>query len=1063
MSDEVGIPAAKRRKEAPKKPERHEPEPLEQEGGPQYRIGSIVRLTMKNFVTYSHAEIRPGAQLNVVIGPNGTGKSTLVCAIVLGLGGKPATLGRAKEPRDFIKIGCDMAIIDCELYGGPTGKNYRVARTIYEDSTSSWKINGQDSNQKAVLELVQKLNIQVDNLCQFLPQDRVSAFAAMSPTELLHETELAIHAELNEQHSELMKLKKEETTSRINYETQVKVLDDLKRQNEALRRDVQRFQERERLMKHLELLESKRPWVAFEASRHEALALQAEATKIQQELEQAEATIAPLQLEAETRRTEAQAGAEEEQTAMTRTRTLITMRQQAIERVKALQAKTQNFEAKIQSLTETENRRVAQLENAKKHAAELRNQINDTEAREAKRLEDIERFTALAEKLRVSETAELARIKESQEKMKPLNEESQNLERIARELSTIYKNVTNTVHAEAKNSMLLYNFVRSPEAKAKLKAPVLGPMCLFMKVANKQHAAWINHMVPYNVFTGFVCESDADRQVLVDYARDHNFTLPSVFYSPHALTDLERPYRKKELKEVYGMDGYMIDIIDAPPLVKWTLCNFSRLHTVPFANDNNSLTNQHMKAFQAQARNTSCVRQFTTPSSFYRLQPSRHSDNVMIAADPIKLAYRWVFPTPPLNNMTHDQLNDRLQIVKQELDALGAEVTKSKGDLGHIKQEIAQAQNALKAAQRSDVSTLKARLREQEAQVQDLSKDSASAKIEYERSLVATLQERIQPLLQLHKATQDWVEANTHSAQLLLRRGFLKSLAAKADEALAVARAANQEVQQRLDAANRAFLESKERTRVLRTEAKKKADRTPELETAWAQLPETLEELDTEIDNHRVRISAITHNPAIIEKFQQREAEIAKLSDELENHNTMLQEKQARIVTLKNRWLPKVEEFVQEIDANFAQFYKEIGCVGNVKLSAEGDDFEKYSIDIWVSYRQSESPRKLDARVQSGGERSVATMLYLIALQKLSDCPFRLVDEINQGMDPHNERMIFDQVTAQASKPNTPQYFLITPKLLPDLKFTPAITVLCVFNGPYMVDQKDWFVSQNPM
>jgi hypothetical protein len=48
--------------------------------------GSIVRVKLKNFVTYAAAEFFPGPKLNMIIGPNGTGKSTLVCAICLGLG-----------------------------------------------------------------------------------------------------------------------------------------------------------------------------------------------------------------------------------------------------------------------------------------------------------------------------------------------------------------------------------------------------------------------------------------------------------------------------------------------------------------------------------------------------------------------------------------------------------------------------------------------------------------------------------------------------------------------------------------------------------------------------------------------------------------------------------------------------------------------------------------------------------------------------------------------------------------------------------------------------------------
>ena len=52
--------------------------------------GAIVRVKMLNFVTYTNVEFKPGPSLNMVIGPNGTGKSTLVCAICLGLGWTPA-------------------------------------------------------------------------------------------------------------------------------------------------------------------------------------------------------------------------------------------------------------------------------------------------------------------------------------------------------------------------------------------------------------------------------------------------------------------------------------------------------------------------------------------------------------------------------------------------------------------------------------------------------------------------------------------------------------------------------------------------------------------------------------------------------------------------------------------------------------------------------------------------------------------------------------------------------------------------------------------------------------
>lgn len=48
------------------------------------------------------------------------------------------------------------------------------------------------NDNKKVEDLVQDLNIQVGNLCQFLPQEKVAEFARMNPQELLENTEKAV-------------------------------------------------------------------------------------------------------------------------------------------------------------------------------------------------------------------------------------------------------------------------------------------------------------------------------------------------------------------------------------------------------------------------------------------------------------------------------------------------------------------------------------------------------------------------------------------------------------------------------------------------------------------------------------------------------------------------------------------------------------------------------------------------------------------------------------------------------------------------------------------------------
>lgn len=47
--------------------------------------------------TYDTCEVHPGPNLNLIVGANGTGKSSIVCAVCLGLAGKPSFIGRADK------------------------------------------------------------------------------------------------------------------------------------------------------------------------------------------------------------------------------------------------------------------------------------------------------------------------------------------------------------------------------------------------------------------------------------------------------------------------------------------------------------------------------------------------------------------------------------------------------------------------------------------------------------------------------------------------------------------------------------------------------------------------------------------------------------------------------------------------------------------------------------------------------------------------------------------------------------------------------------------------------
>lgn len=83
----------------------------------------------------------------------------------------------------------------------------------------------------------------------------------------------------------------------------------------------------------------------------------------------------------------------------------------------------------------------------------------------------------------------------------------------------------------------------------------------------------------------------------------------------------------------------------------------------------------------------------------------------------------------------------------------------------------------------------------------------------------------------------------------------------------------------------------------------------------------------------------------------------------------------------------------------------------------------------------------------------MTTILYLMSLTEEARAPFSLVDEINQGMDQRAERAVHNSLVEVTCNAEYGQYFLITPKLLPDLKYAERMKVLCVNNGEWLPEE----------
>jgi chromosome segregation protein len=154
-------------------------------------------------------------------------------------------------------------------------------------------------------------------------------------------------------------------------------------------------------------------------------------------------------------------------------------------------------------------------------------------------------------------------------------------------------------------------------------------------------------------------------------------------------------------------------------------------------------------------------------------------------------------------------------------------------------------------------------------------------------------------------------------------------------------------------------------------------------------------------------------------------------SDLKQKANVVGENRKRTIVELDERkkiWKNVMERLTEEINPTYLNVLGRVGGMGNVRLS-NMEDPDHAGVEITVGFR-GVSPVVLDAYAQSGGERAVSTMAFLLALQDHLKSPVRAVDEFDVHMDPHNResmmRMLFSFMNENADV----QFIVITPSQL---------------------------------
>ncbi|KAJ7132967.1 P-loop containing nucleoside triphosphate hydrolase protein [Mycena filopes] len=159
--------------------------------------GIIENIEMHQFMCHKYLTFSFGPQINFIIGHNGSGKSAVLSAITVALGGKANSTGRGNGLKSFIREGQSASEVTISLKNQGEeaykpkeyGKSIVITRRFTKEGSSSWKIRSKSgkvvSTKKDELAAIcDHMNIQVDNPMNVLTQDAARQFlSASAPTD----------------------------------------------------------------------------------------------------------------------------------------------------------------------------------------------------------------------------------------------------------------------------------------------------------------------------------------------------------------------------------------------------------------------------------------------------------------------------------------------------------------------------------------------------------------------------------------------------------------------------------------------------------------------------------------------------------------------------------------------------------------------------------------------------------------------------------------------------------------------------------------------------------------
>lgn len=997
--------------------------------------GSIVKVELKNFMTFSEVVYTPHSKLNLILGPNGSGKSSIVTALILGFGGNPKDINRGDKVSQFVKLGKSVADISIELYKR-SNQNMNLRRTIFaSNDTCHYYVNSILVSKKKYTDVVESFNIKVHNLCQFLPQDRLEDFSKLDSKGLLVNALQSIENKDLLENFEKLKTLANSITSHDGDKKQLQ--DNIRLEvavNLKLETIVSTFTEKKSLEEQLLTVLQKRCWSLY--------------------------ILAWKQINSEKKQFE------ESKKHNNAALSLINQQREKIKNKKLGENTLKNVVLQnaniVSKIMEKLNNQVGAAEC---HVSDI-NELKKTVKKSSIKIEDLsESISSMEEKLQ-SIKNETLNVEECKLELAKINDNIKtidsnifpmrsNLESVKNKLKGLTEKMYAIDHEierekrkeDGKNQLLQRKFpemwkaikwLRNCDKSTIFHGQVFEPLFTQIEVYDQKNAKYIENIINYRDMIAFVFEYAEDLTTFNKIVKQERWQkINSISAPPANIKINETPnYDINNLRQ-FGFHTYALDMIQAPTVIRRYLARNYDMQNIPIGskeviNNLQSLPSNIGFFFAGNDQVHIKTSNYTGEKITRQSQISNEAQFLLFSVDSNLIKSLNIRKEEARVNCEHFEqqqieFNNQLRIAEDSRQPFFAKKKEIQGNVLKFQNRQQAFDKMIKDIEfkKSELNTEKARLIKLSGQNSQLiSKyfDSMNGVIDMLDSYSTSLKYLIASTFVVSYCYIDMEEENKVLKQL--KQLYATSLN-NFNEYLKYIQSLDSEFKKIHDVA---VHWSKGLSPYDKTLFQPMKDKFDEIEQS------DIEDLDVLIVEKKAKLNCLNidpNAPQLIKEYKERKIKIKNLEKKLETLNLSAETKASEIEKLYSEWLPKIQELTCLLSVNFQKFLKSFGCMGVIELDigVTRYDFQAYGLLIKVQFRNDiPSLRLLDAKSQSGGERALTTALFLLSLQEVTHFPFRIVDEINQGMDKVYERKLME-LFMQLFEDRKNQYFVVTPKV----------------------------------